>query len=235
MKQPDLGIIDARLAGALDRGPGAPQVPSLVVSEALRDTLTLLMTALVDEVIEHSSEPRPISSCASPPIPHPFRLVARYGATALCGARRDQSGRHGGLDFTAPRGSPVLAVRPGVVEHTQQESTAAGPWSSYGNTVVIYHYDDDVVSVYSHLADIAVATGSYVDAGQTIGCLGGVFPGQSLSLGVHLHFEVCGRGPYGESPFPWDPDRAHRTDPEPWLRAHGIAFNRCGVLVEPGP
>jgi murein DD-endopeptidase MepM/ murein hydrolase activator NlpD len=233
MKQPDLGIVEGRLggAGALDRGPGAPQVASLVVSEALRDTLTLLMTALVEDVIERSAEPRAIGSCASPPLPRSSRLVARYGSTARCGAGPAMP--HAGLDFAAPRGAPVLAVRPGVVEHTQHDPALGARTSGYGKTVVIYHYDEDLVTVYSHLADIDVATGVYVEAGQPIGALGSSQGGQGLGLGVHLHLEVCCRGPYGESPFPWDPGHAHRTDPEPWLRSHGIVFNRCGVLVEP--
>jgi len=235
MKHDESRLVDSRFAGgaALDRGAGAGQVVSLAVSEAMRDTLTMLVIDLVEDMIAHpeASEPSASGLCSSPPIPRSCRLVARYGSSARCGA--GQGPLHAGLDFTAPRGAPVVAVRPGVVEQAARGGTAAARSSGYGPTVVIYHDDEDLVTVYSHLADITVETGTYVEAGQPIGSMGSSHERErrGMGMGVHLHFEVCGRGRDGESPFPWDPCRAHRSDPEPWLRSHGIAFNSCGLLV----
>jgi murein DD-endopeptidase MepM/ murein hydrolase activator NlpD len=87
---------------------------------------------------------------------------------------------HTGVDFSAPRGTPVRAVAHGKV-------TFAGRQSGYGNIVRIDHpgpYD----TAYAHLDRIAreITEGTTVEKGQVIGFVGST----GLATGPHLHFEL---------------------------------------------
>jgi murein DD-endopeptidase MepM/ murein hydrolase activator NlpD len=91
---------------------------------------------------------------------------------------------HGGIDFAAPKGTPIYAAASGYV-------TVAG-WNSsgYGNYVIIYHGEmsDGVAysTLYAHMSSIAVTQGTAVAQGQVIGYVGST----GNSTGYHLHLEV---------------------------------------------
>jgi murein DD-endopeptidase MepM/ murein hydrolase activator NlpD len=93
---------------------------------------------------------------------------------------------HKGVDFAAPRGTPVRAVASGKV-------TFAGRQSGYGNIVCIDHpgpYD----TAYAHLERIEkeLDQGDRVERGQIIGYVGST----GLATGPHLHFELHKDGEY---------------------------------------
>ncbi|HEV8714448.1 MAG TPA: peptidoglycan DD-metalloendopeptidase family protein [Candidatus Binatia bacterium] len=93
---------------------------------------------------------------------------------------------HKGVDFAAPRGTPVRAVASGKV-------TFAGRQGGYGNIVCIDHpgpYD----TAYAHLERIekGLARGDRVERGQVIGYVGST----GLATGPHLHFELHRDGEY---------------------------------------
>ncbi|HJY80744.1 MAG TPA: peptidoglycan DD-metalloendopeptidase family protein [Candidatus Binatia bacterium] len=93
---------------------------------------------------------------------------------------------HKGVDFAAPRGTPVRAVASGKV-------TFAGRQSGYGNIVCIDHsgpYD----TAYAHLERIekGLDQGDRVERGQIIGYVGST----GLATGPHLHFELHKDGEY---------------------------------------
>jgi len=87
---------------------------------------------------------------------------------------------HTGVDFAAPRGTPILAAGNGVIEK-------AGRDSGYGNVIVVAH-TNGYATVYAHQQGFAkgVAVGSRVRQGQVIGYVGST----GLSTGPHLHFEI---------------------------------------------
>jgi len=87
---------------------------------------------------------------------------------------------HTGVDFAAPRGTPILAAGNGVVEK-------AGRDSGYGNVIVLAH-TNGYATVYAHQQGFAkgVSVGSRVRQGQVIGYVGST----GLSTGPHLHFEI---------------------------------------------
>jgi murein DD-endopeptidase MepM/ murein hydrolase activator NlpD len=93
---------------------------------------------------------------------------------------------HLGVDFAAPRGTPVRAVASGVV-------TFAGYSGGYGNQVAIDH-QAPYGSSYSHLQRIArgVRSGAEVRKGQVIGYVGR----SGLATGPHLHFMLFRDGVY---------------------------------------
>lgn len=87
---------------------------------------------------------------------------------------------HKGVDFAAPRGTPIKAAGDGVVER-------AGPWGSFGNYIKIRHANG-YKTAYAHLNGFArgIRAGSRVDQGDIIGYVGTT----GRSTGPHLHYEV---------------------------------------------
>ncbi|MFD2652725.1 M23 family metallopeptidase [Brucella rhizosphaerae] len=91
---------------------------------------------------------------------------------------------HTGVDWAAPRGTPIISSGNGVVEK-------AGWTNGYGNQTLIRHANG-YVSSYSHQNAIArgVTAGSRVRQGQVIGYVGST----GLSTGPHLHYELIVNG-----------------------------------------
>lgn len=94
------------------------------------------------------------------------------------------------IDITLPVGTPILAVREGIVMSVDQDFDVGGYEDKYrnkANQVLILH-DDGTVGVYAHLLleSIPVSPGQTVKQGQPIGLSGNT----GFSSGPHLHFEV---------------------------------------------
>lgn len=87
---------------------------------------------------------------------------------------------HTGVDFGAPRGTPILAAGNGTVER-------AGRYGGYGNYVQIRH-TDGYKTAYAHMSKFArgIRPGKYVSQDQVIGYVGST----GMSTGPHLHYEV---------------------------------------------
>ncbi|MCB9361100.1 MAG: M23 family metallopeptidase [Flavobacteriales bacterium] len=90
---------------------------------------------------------------------------------------------HAGMDFTAPRGTPIYATGKGTV--IQADSKASG----YGRHVRIDH-GYGYVTLYGHMSKIAVEEGDKVNRGDIIGYVGNT----GLSAGPHCHYEVRKNG-----------------------------------------
>ena len=110
------------------------------------------------------------------------RLSSRYGKRKhpILGYRK----MHSGVDFAAPRGTPILAAGSGTVER-------ANRYGGYGNYIRIRH-TDGYKTAYAHLSKFArgVKTGTYVKQDQVIGYVGTT----GRSTGPHLHYEVHHHG-----------------------------------------
>ncbi|MEK1889285.1 MAG: M23 family metallopeptidase [Phyllobacterium sp.] len=91
---------------------------------------------------------------------------------------------HTGVDWSAPRGTAIVAAGNGVVER-------AGWTNGYGIQTVIRHANG-YESSYSHQNAVAsgVVAGARVRQGQVIGYLGST----GLSTGPHLHYELIVNG-----------------------------------------
>lgn len=91
---------------------------------------------------------------------------------------------HTGIDYVAPRGTPVSAIGDGTV-------TFAGWKGGYGRIVEIVH-GNGYKSRYGHLSGFAkgIRTGRRVAQGQKVGYVGST----GLSTGPHLHFELVRQG-----------------------------------------
>jgi len=93
---------------------------------------------------------------------------------------------HLGVDFAAPKGTPVRTVANGTV-------VEAGWTSGLGVTVRVDH-GGNLTSLYGHLSALAsgMRQGEVVERGQVIGYVGS----SGLSTGPHLHFAMDRDGVY---------------------------------------
>lgn len=91
---------------------------------------------------------------------------------------------HWGIDFTAPRGTPIFATADGTVISPDAAGT-----SGYGIVVLINH-GFGYATQYSHLSRAAVKPGQKVKRGQIIGYVGST----GLAVAPHLHYEVIKNG-----------------------------------------
>ncbi len=87
---------------------------------------------------------------------------------------------HKGVDFAAPKGTPIFAAGNGVVEF-------AGNNGSYGKYIRIRH-NGSYKTAYAHLNNFrkGIGTGSRVNQGDIIGYVGST----GRSTGPHLHYEI---------------------------------------------
>jgi len=111
------------------------------------------------------------------PVPE-ARITSGYG-----NRRHPIIGRsilHTGVDYAAPRGTPILAAGDGVVEKAARSS-------GYGNFTLIRH-TNGYETAYGHQNGFAkgIVPGARVHQGQVIGYVGST----GLSTGPHLHFEI---------------------------------------------
>lgn len=90
---------------------------------------------------------------------------------------------HGGLDFTAPIGTPIYATADGTIKEAGYNT------GGFGNHVVINH-GYGYQTLYGHMSRIAVRDGQSVKRGQVIGYVGN----SGKSTGAHLHYEVIKNG-----------------------------------------
>lgn len=85
---------------------------------------------------------------------------------------------HRGVDYAAPRGTPIKAAGDGKV-------IFRGVKGGYGNTVILQH-GGNITTLYAHMSRFAGAgIGTRVRQGQTIGYVGAT----GLATANHLHYE----------------------------------------------
>ncbi len=110
------------------------------------------------------------------------RLSSRFGKRKhpILGYTR----MHSGVDFAAPRGTPIYAAGNGTI-------VQAGRNGGYGNYIRIRH-NGTFQTAYAHLSKFArkARKGARVKQGQVIGYVGTT----GRSTGPHLHYEVLRNG-----------------------------------------
>tara|TARA_Y100000590_G_scaffold405018_1_gene492982 strand:+ start:649 stop:2160 length:1512 start_codon:yes stop_codon:yes gene_type:complete len=110
------------------------------------------------------------------------RLSSRYGKRRhpVLGYTR----MHRGIDFAAPRGTPIRAAGDGRIELAKRNG-------GYGKYVRIRH-NNNYKTAYAHLKSYArgIRPGTRVKQGQVIGFVGTT----GVSTGPHLHYEIHRNG-----------------------------------------
>ncbi|NPA58037.1 MAG: M23 family metallopeptidase [Aquificae bacterium] len=110
-----------------------------------------------------------------PPLKNP-RMSTPFGAKRIINGKKRSI--HWGVDYSAPRGTPVYASLTGKV-------VLAKELFYTGKTVIISH-GAGLFTLYAHLSKIDVKEGQMVKRGQVIGKVGST----GRSTGPHLHFGV---------------------------------------------
>lgn len=131
--------------------------------------------------------------------------LAQMPVSGRFGARRVINGEprspHSGADYRADAGTPVRAAADGTVVLAEEHFFA-------GNSVFLDH-GDGLITMYFHLAEISVASGQDVAAGQTLGRVGST----GRSTGPHLHFGARWRGARVDPELLLHPERAPLLKP----------------------
>ncbi len=89
---------------------------------------------------------------------------------------------HRGIDYAAPRGTPVFAAGNGTVSKSG--------YSKYNGNYVFIKHPSGIVTKYLHLTKRKVKRGNRVKQGQTIGTVGST----GMVTGAHLHYEFVLNG-----------------------------------------
>ncbi|WP_166639351.1 murein hydrolase activator EnvC family protein [Aureibacillus halotolerans] len=108
---------------------------------------------------------------------------------------------HAGIDIGKRGGHvPAVAVADGTVFRSYYSS-------SYGNVVFVTHNINGQVytSVYAHMENRTVSSGTSVSKGDTLGYLGNT----GYSLGAHLHFEL--------HVGPWNGRKSNSVNPRSYI------------------
>ncbi len=86
---------------------------------------------------------------------------------------------HAGIDFTAPRGTAIIATGNGTVIRVENKG------SGYGKNVIVDH-GYGFTTLYAHMYSISVKKGDVLTKGQQLGTVGST----GTSTAPHLHYEV---------------------------------------------
>jgi hypothetical protein len=89
---------------------------------------------------------------------------------------------HGGVDYSAAAGAPVLAAADGAVAMVADQF--------FGGNAVFVDHGDGLVTMYMHMSRVDVAEGQAVRRGERVGAVGST----GRATGPHLHFGVRWRG-----------------------------------------
>lgn len=149
----------------------------------------LAISAVLNAALASARQPAPFGSpFAGPPSPATWFVSQWYGNTVWAHQNRTVvygagQGIHFGIDFTAPCGTPVLAIGDGTI------FAVDGPYGSRPHNVVVRH-PNGLFSLYGHLLERPrVTPGQPVRAGEPI-ALSGDPAGERCDAEPHLHLEV---------------------------------------------
>ncbi len=183
-------LSDARSVYTADRGRTAPDHPALAPNAP--DPAG--RPAFVPDVGEWADQVGVPVGAAT----RPARVSSPFGLRRhpVLGVMR----HHDGVDFAAPRGTPVLATASGTV-------VAVGQGRGYGLRVEVLHPRSGLVTRYAHLDRVprGVHGRLWVQRGTVIGYVGS----SGLASGPHLHYEV--RSPGGRALDPAALSKRYRT------------------------
>jgi len=128
----------------------------------------------------------------APTLAFPVSGRREYDVGSRWGADRDGGARsHQGIDIFAPRGTPVLAAKGGVIRRVEE--------TGRGGRVVWLTDDDGNRLYYAHLQTQLVSRGQRVELGDTLGTVGNT--GNAITTPPHLHFGVYRSGQGAVDPW----------------------------------
>ncbi|MCD8504391.1 MAG: peptidoglycan DD-metalloendopeptidase family protein [Burkholderiaceae bacterium] len=139
-------------------------------------TLERIQSELAEQTAAYGtySEKQPSNLIFDPPVPG--RLSSPFGLQRFFNG--EPRNPHSGLDFAAPKGTPVKSPADGRV-------LLIGDYYFNGLTIFIDH-GQGVISMFCHLSEINLLPGDVVKRGDIVGAVGNT----GRSTGPHLHWNV---------------------------------------------
>lgn len=110
-----------------------------------------------------------------------FQITSRYSKNRFHPVQKRWKA-HGGTDYAAPAGTPIMSTASGVVER-------AGYTAGNGNYVKVKH-NNTYSTQYLHMSKILVKKGQYVNQGDIIGRVGST----GLATGPHVCYRFWKNG-----------------------------------------
>ena len=147
--------------------------PSGAVPDAVRQRHAAEQAAVLARVAALAGRIEPLGEGFIRPVAGPVSSAFGWRNLSVAGNRF-----HGGTDFVAVMGAPVVAARGGRV-------VSAGWGGAYGYAVYLDH-ESGWQTRYAHLSRIDVTVGDLVRQGAVLGAVGST----GASTNAHLHFEV---------------------------------------------
>lgn len=193
---------DERIAAARERLDAAESSRAQDALEALITTLldersALVLAAADARVAADETQDALARAQAAEVARARVEAIATYGMFPVVGPNeyidswgfpRSGGRRHKGTDIMAAAGTPVVAVRDGVVTSGS---------SSLGGITLWLEADDGTRYYYAHLQSVEIGSGQ-VTTGQVIGYVGST--GNASASAPHLHFEI--HRPEAVNPYP---------------------------------
>jgi SH3-like domain-containing protein len=156
---------------------------------------------------------------------HSTRAIQSFFGAVRDGGRRS----HHGVDIFAPRGTPVLASRPGEVRRANL--------TNLGGKVVWLRDEAMRRNIYyAHLDSQVVARGDRVEVGDTLGFVGNT--GNAITTPPHLHYGIYVRGEGPIDPLPYIREPRLRPPPlaiDPDLLGAWVRVRNEGIRLRSGP
>ena len=90
---------------------------------------------------------------------------------------------HFGTDIVAPPNEKITATLSGTI--------ILATWTLETGNIIQIQHENNLISVYKHLAEVFKEQGNYVEAGEAIAIIGN---SGEFSTGTHLHFELWHNG-----------------------------------------
>lgn len=139
-------------------------------------TLERIKSELSEQLAAYGtfSDRQPSNLIFDPPVPG--RLSSPFGLQRFFNG--EPRNPHSGLDFAAPKGTPVKSPADGRV-------LLIGDYYFNGLTIFIDH-GQGVISMFCHLSQINLLPGDIVKRGDVVGAVGST----GRSTGPHLHWNV---------------------------------------------
>ncbi len=158
-----------------DYGLGAP----ITVDESYIDsTVTVPEWEMIKIIYQEAPPTKEWTFGLADPSPSEGDWISRYGLLRSYNDS-DYIYFHSGVDFAGNNSTPIFAAAAGTVVLAQDLEVRGG--------ATIISHGHGVYTGYWHQSQIDVKVGDHVDAGQTIGMVGGT----GRVTGAHLHFEVA--------------------------------------------
>lgn len=106
-------------------------------------------------------------------------IVFGFPISAYKRVSRGYTGKHKGVDISAPKGTPIYAAEAGWLTYQGRR------FRGYGKLVILEH-SQKWATFYAHMTAFELKEGSWVNKGDVIGYVGNT----GRSTAPHLHFEI---------------------------------------------